>query len=317
MLKIGTRGSHLATTQAGHVRDALSRAGYDAELQVVTTAGDLSQAPVERIGIGVFTSALRDALFRGEVDVAVHSFKDLPTAYEPRAFLAVPVREDTREALIARDGLTLAELPQGARVGTSAPRRVAQLLALRPDLDIRPLRGNIERRMSHVESGELDAIVLANAGLVRGGFGDRATELLDPCAFMPAPAQGALAVECRVDDAATREAISTLIDASATAESLAERTVLAELEAGCTAPVAATATFVGGAGGAGAGGAGGGGAGGGAGAGVGASIILRAGVFALDGSRQLIEEARGDDPETVGREVAAALLARGAAELMN
>ena len=293
MFSIGTRGSHLATTQSGHVRDALEEVGHPAELQIVTTSGDLSQAPVERIGVGVFTSALRDALFTGEVDIAVHSFKDLPTAYEPRAHMVVPARADSREALIARDGLTLAALPRGARVGTSAPRRISQLKAIRPDLDIRPLRGNIERRMSYVENGELDAIILAYAGLVRGGYGDRPTEVFDPQVFMPAPAQGALAVECRTDDAAARAAIDKLADASATAESTAERSVLATLEAGCTAPVAATAVR------------------------NGDKVALRAGVFALDGSRQLVEEAEGTDPAELGRRVAEALLERGAAALMD
>ena len=293
MFKIGTRGSHLATTQTGHVRDALGEHGHAVELQIVTTPGDLSQAPVERIGVGVFTSALRDALFHSEVDIAVHSFKDLPTADEPRAHMIIPTREDSREALIARDGLTLSELPEGARVGTSAPRRVSQLKATRPDLDIRPLRGNIERRMSYVEDGELDAIILAYAGLVRGGYGDRATEVFAPEVFMPAPAQGALAVECRSDDAVAREAIDKLIDASATAESTAERAVLARLEAGCTAPVAASAVF------------------------DGAGVTLRAGVFALDGSRQLVEEAQGTDPAELGRKVAEALLERGAADLIE
>lgn len=293
MFSIGTRGSHLATTQSGHVRDALGEVGHPAELQIVTTSGDLSQAPVERIGVGVFTSALRDALFTGEVDIAVHSFKDLPTADEPRAHMVVPARADSREALIARDGLTLADLPQGARVGTSAPRRISQLKAIRPDLDIRPLRGNIERRMSYVENGELDAIILAYAGLVRGGYGDRPTEVFDPQVFMPAPAQGALAVECRTDDAAARVAIDKLADASATAESTAERSVLATLEAGCTAPVAATAVR------------------------NGDKVALRAGVFALDGSRQLVEEAEGTDPAELGRRVAEALLDRGAAALMD
>ena len=293
MFSIGTRGSHLATTQSGHVRDALEEVGHPAELQIVTTSGDLSQAPVERIGVGVFTSALRDALFTGEVDIAVHSFKDLPTAYEPRAHMVVPARADSREALIARDGLTLAALPRGARVGTSAPRRISQLKAIRPDLDIRPLRGNIERRMSYVENGELDAIILAYAGLVRGGYGDRPTEVFDPQVFMPAPAQGALAVECRTDDAAARAAIDKLADASATAESTAERSVLATLEAGCTAPVAATAVR------------------------NDDKVALRAGVFALDGSRQLVEEAEGTDPAELGRRVAEALLERGAAALMD
>lgn len=293
MFKIGTRGSHLATTQTGYVRDALDEHGHPAELQIVTTPGDLSQAPVERIGVGVFTSALRDALFNGEVDIAVHSFKDLPTADEPRAHMIIPTREDSREALIARDGLTLAELPEGARVGTSAPRRISQLKAVRPDLDIRPLRGNIERRMSYVEDGELDAIILAYAGLVRGGYGDRATEVFAPEVFMPAPAQGALAVECRADDAVVREAIDKLIDAAATAESTAERAVLARLEAGCTAPVAASAVF------------------------DGSGVTLRAGVFAFDGSRQLVEEAQGTDPAVLGRKVAEVLLERGAADLIE
>ena len=153
MLKIGTRGSHLATTQAGHVRDALIANGAEAELHIVTTAGDVNMSPVERIGVGVFTTALREALASGEVDVAVHSFKDLPTAPDTRLHLVTPEREDHRDALIARDGLTFEQLPQGAKVGTSAPRRVSQLRAMRPDLDIRPLRGNIETRMSYVQRG--------------------------------------------------------------------------------------------------------------------------------------------------------------------
>lgn len=293
MLRIGTRGSHLATTQAGHVRDALARAGHAAELTVVTTPGDLSQAPVERIGVGVFTSALREALFRGDVDIAVHSYKDLPTAAEPRAHVIVPPREDHRDALIARDELTLAQLPHGARVGTSAPRRISQLRALRPDLDIRPLRGNIETRMGYVEAGELDAIVLAYAGLSRGGYAHRATEVFAPKTVLPAPAQGALAVECRADDAQTCAAIDGLADTTASAQATAERQVLATLEAGCTAPVAAYAQI------------------------TDKAITLTGGVFALDGSAQIVETAVGDNPVEVGQQVAAALLGSGAAELMN
>ncbi len=293
MLRIGTRGSHLATTQAGHVRDALARAGHAAELTVVTTPGDLSQAPVERIGVGVFTSALREALFRGDVDIAVHSYKDLPTAAEPRAHVIVPPREDHRDALIARDELTLAQLPHGARVGTSAPRRVSQLRALRPDLDIRPLRGNIETRMGYVEAGELDAIVLAYAGLSRGGYAHRATEVFAPKTVLPAPAQGALAVECRADDAQTCAAIDGLADTTASAQATAERQVLATLEAGCTAPVAAYAQI------------------------TDKAITLTGGVFALDGSAQIVETAVGDNPVEVGQQVAAALLGSGAAALMN
>ena len=294
MLKIGTRGSHLATTQAGHVRDALIAGGTEAELHIVTTAGDLNMSPVERIGVGVFTTALRDALASGEVDVAVHSFKDLPTAGDARLHLVTPEREDNREALIARDGLTLTQLPQGAKVGTSAPRRVSQLRALRPDLDIRPLRGNIETRMSYVERGELDAIILAYAGLCRGGYAERATEVFDPATLMPAPAQGALAVECRADDAATRAALDALVSAEATACAAAERQVLATLEAGCTAPVAAYAEL-----------------------GEYGALTLHAGVFAVDGSAQLVETLTGTDAAALGREAAEKLLERGAADIME
>lgn len=300
MKRIGTRGSHLATTQSGHVRDALGELGHPAELCIVTTPGDLSTAPVERIGVGVFTSALRDALFDGDVDIAVHSFKDLPTAAEPRAHLIVPVREDNREALIARDGLTLDQLPEGARVGTSAPRRVSQLRGLRPDLDIRPLRGNIETRMGYVTSGELDAIVLAFAGLSRGGYAERATQIFEPNVLMPAPAQGALAVECRSGDAETRSAIDALSDPVSTLQARAERQVLATLEAGCTAPVAAFATY-------------------GGDTGSEDVLTLNAGVFALDGSKQIVETLTGpaDAAEELGKHVAAALLERGAANLMG
>ncbi|GAB3073828.1 hydroxymethylbilane synthase [Corynebacterium aquatimens] len=284
-LRIGTRGSVLATTQAGHVRDALIGGGNPAELTIVTTPGDINHSPVERIGVGVFTTAIREALFRGECDVAVHSHKDLPTAHEPRTHLIVPPREDNREALIARDGLTLAELPEGARVGTSAPRRIAQLRALRPDLEILPLRGNIDSRMGRVTSGELDAVVLAFAGMSRVGLGARATELFDADVFMPAPAQGALAVECRADDEQVREAIDALAVASDIACVQAERTVLAELEAGCTAPVAATATCD-----------------------ASGVITLRAGVFALDGSGRATASASGTDPQALGRDVARTLI---------
>ena len=163
MLKIGTRGSLLATTQAGHVRDALIAHGYPSQLEIVTTAGDVNMAPVERIGVGVFTQALREALADGVCDIAVHSFKDLPTTPDDRFQLIVPRREDPRDCLIARDGLKFAELPAGAVIGTGAPRRIAQLKALRPDIVTVPLRGNIDSRMAKVTNGELDAVVLAYA----------------------------------------------------------------------------------------------------------------------------------------------------------
>ncbi|MEJ5928076.1 hydroxymethylbilane synthase [Corynebacterium sp. H128] len=295
MLKIGTRGSRLATTQAGHMRDALIAAGYPAELTIITTPGDVNMSPVERIGVGVFTQALRDAMVAGECDIAVHSFKDLPTAPDERFHLVVPKRSYPFDALISRDRLTLKELPEGARVGTSAPRRVSQLRAQRPDLDIRPLRGNIDTRMGKVTSGELDAVILAAAGLARIDVLDRATEVLDVNVLMPAPAQGALAVECRAEDAEIVAALNTLADPQATAEATAERAVLRTLEAGCTAPVAAYAS---------------------AGS---DSLLLVAGVFSLDGTKVLREQICGPvaEAEELGQTLAQRLLELGAAEIMQ
>ncbi|PPJ09524.1 hydroxymethylbilane synthase [Nocardia cyriacigeorgica] len=244
-LRIGTRGSLLALTQAGTVRDALIAAGRPAELIVVKTPGDLSSDPVEKIGVGVFTSALRDELAAGNVDIAVHSYKDLPTAPDERfTIAAIPQREDPRDALVARDGLVLGELPVGSVVGTSAPRRGAQLRALGLGLEIVPLRGNLDSRLRKVSEGELDAIVVARAGLSRIGRLDAVTEALEPVQMLPAPAQGALAVECRSDDAELIELLTTLDDAATRAAVIAERELLAELEAGCTAPVGAIAEVV-------------------------------------------------------------------------
>ncbi|WP_090046344.1 hydroxymethylbilane synthase [Lentzea fradiae] len=245
-LRMGTRGSALALAQTGTVADALRAAGAEVEIVVVKTPGDLSDAPIAQIGIGVFTSALRDALARGEIDVAVHSYKDLPTAQDPRLVLAaVPQREDPRDALVARDGLTLGELLPGSKVGTGSPRRAAQLEALGLGLDIVPLRGNVDSRIGRVRSGELDAVVLARAGISRLGRADEITETLEPIQMLPAPAQGALAVECRVGDVDTEHLIqSTLDDSASRAAVTAERAMLAALEAGCSAPVGALADVV-------------------------------------------------------------------------
>ncbi|MFD4457156.1 hydroxymethylbilane synthase [Nocardia sp. NPDC058480] len=243
--RIGTRGSLLALTQAGTIRDALIAAGQPAELVVIKTPGDLSSDPVQKIGVGVFTSALRDELAAGGIDIAVHSYKDLPTAQDPRfTIAAIPPREDPRDALVARDGMVLGELPAGARVGTSAPRRAAQLRALGLGLDILPLRGNIDSRLRKVSEGELDAIVIARAGLCRIGRTDEITESLEPVQMLPAPSQGALAVECRSDDPQLIEILAGLDDAATRAAVLAERSLLGELEAGCTAPIGALAEIV-------------------------------------------------------------------------
>lgn len=245
VIRIGTRGSLLATTQAGTIRDALIAAGHPAELVVISTAGDVSSGPIADIGVGVFTTALREALVDGRVDVAVHSHKDLPTAVDPRVVLAAnPRREDARDALVARDGLVLGELPGAAVVGTSSPRRAAQLRALGLGLEIRPLRGNLDSRLNRVSSGELDAIVVARAGLARLGRLDAVTETLEPVQMLPAPAQGALAVECRAGDTVLVDMLAELDDADTRLAVIAERTLLAELEAGCSAPVGAIAEVV-------------------------------------------------------------------------
>jgi hydroxymethylbilane synthase len=245
LIRIGTRGSLLATTQAGVIRDALIAQGHAAELVIISTDGDRSSAPIAEIGVGVFTAALREAIAAGEVDVAVHSYKDLPTAQDPRFVIAaIPPRADARDALVARDGLVLGELPAGSVIGTSSPRRAAQLRALGLGLEIRPLRGNLDTRLNRVSSGDLDAIVVARAGLARIGRLDAVTETLEPVQMLPAAAQGALAVECRAGDTDLVKTLATLDDADTRVAVTAERTLLAQLEAGCSAPVGAIAEVV-------------------------------------------------------------------------
>jgi hydroxymethylbilane synthase len=245
VIRIGTRGSLLATTQAGVIRSALVARGHRAELVIITTAGDQSSDPVAEIGVGVFTTALREAIDDGRVDMAVHSYKDLPTAEDARFNIAaVPPREDPRDALVARDGLVLGELPVGSVIGTSSPRRVAQLRALGLGLEIRPLRGNLDTRLNRVSNGDLDGIVVARAGLARLGRLGVVTETLEPVQMLPAPAQGALAVECRASDTGLAALLAELDDADTRAAVTAERALLAELEAGCSAPVGAIAEVV-------------------------------------------------------------------------
>ena len=300
-LRLGTRASQLAHTQSQTVADAITAAsGVPVELVHISTEGDRSAAAIAQLGgTGVFVTAIRQALLEGTVDVAVHSYKDLPTAPAPGlALAAVPPREDPRDALVARDGLTLGELPAGARVGTGAPRRVAQLRALGLGLEVVPIRGNVDTRMARVVPGDLDAVVLARAGLARLGRLDAVTETLDPLQVLPAPAQGALAVECRADDDRTRELLAALDDAATRACVLAERTTLAALEAGCSAPVAAYAELAEGE--------------------DGPELYLRASVTAIDGSDGVRDSVSGPvgDAERLGRALAAELLDRGAAELM-
>ncbi|MBV9089692.1 MAG: hydroxymethylbilane synthase [Mycobacteriaceae bacterium] len=244
-IRIGTRGSLLAKTQAGAIKDALTARGHAAELVIISTEGDRSTEPIATLGVGVFTAALREAIDDSRVDMAVHSYKDLPTAEDPRFVIAaVPRREDPRDALVARDGLTLGELPAGSVIGTSSPRRVAQLRALGLGLEIRPLRGNLDTRLNRVSSGHFDGIVVARAGLARIGRLHAVTETLEPVQMLPAPAQGALAVECRSGDTTLATLLAQLDDADTRAAVTAERVLLAELEAGCSAPVGAIAEVV-------------------------------------------------------------------------
>ena len=247
-LRLGTRRSALATAQSQLVAAALSvAAGRSVELVFVTTSGDTSGESLRQIGgTGVFVSALRDAVISGEVDLAVHSLKDLPTA--PAAGLtlaAVPVREDPRDALVARDGLTVQTLPAGARVGTGSPRRAAQLAAVRPDLEVVDIRGNVDTRLGFVADGVLDAVVLAHAGLRRLGRAHSVTEVIEPEVMLPAPGQGALAVETATSggsvDSALMTALRSIDDPATRAAVTAERAVLSALEAGCSAPVGALA----------------------------------------------------------------------------
>lgn len=302
MIRMGTRGSALARAQSQQLADQLTaRTGVRVELVAISTFGDKSAAPLTEIGgVGVFVAAVREAVVAGEVDFAVHSLKDLPTTPDPRLNLAaIPRREDPRDALVARDGLTLGELPVGARIGTGAPRRVAQLNALGLGIETVAIRGNVDTRLARVAPGDLDAVVLARAGLARMGLTDRITETLDPLQMLPAPGQGALACECRADDTATAALLAVLDDADTRAAVTAERALLNALEAGCTAPVGALAEVVTGD--------------------DGDELWIRAVVGDLSGRPQLRTSATGLPAQAVqlGQQVAAELLAEGADRLVG
>ncbi|MEU4676413.1 hydroxymethylbilane synthase [Micromonospora sp. NPDC023737] len=302
-LRLGTRGSALAMAQSGHVAEALTAAtGRPVELVEVVTAGDRSKAPVRRLGVGVFVSALRDALAARTIDLAVHSYKDLPTATAPGLHIAaVPLREDPRDALVARNGRTLAELPPGATVGTGSLRRMAQLHALGMQLEVTPMRGNVDTRLGRVlgPDADLDAVVLARAGLSRLGRAGEITETLDPMLMLPAPAQGALAVECRADDPDLIELLAVLDHAPSRAAVTAERALLATLEAGCSAPVAAYAELAEGD--------------------AGEEIYLRGAVISPDGTREIRLSRTGTpaDAAEIGKALAAELLDLGADTILG
>jgi hydroxymethylbilane synthase len=302
-IRVGTRASLLARTQSETVAAALREALQREVLLVeVTTEGDVSAAPLASMGgAGVFASALREALLRGDVDIAVHSLKDLPTGpCEGVALAAVPLREDPRDVVVARDGLTLGELPVGSRVGTGSPRRAAQLGALGLGLEIVDIRGNVDTRIKKVTSGELDAVVLARAGLARIGRLDEVTEVLDPLQMLPAPGQGALAVECRSDDEFLVDQVRLALDDDRTRSAVtAERTVLNVLEAGCSAPVGALAEVAEGD--------------------DGDELWVRAVALSYDGVVAVRRSATGtpDDAVGVGQRLAAEMLDEGADTLIS
>jgi hydroxymethylbilane synthase len=299
-IRIGTRGSQLARWQSGWVADQLRERhpGLTVELVEIKTQGDRDRnSPLAAIGgAGLFTKEIQRALVNGLVEVAVHSLKDLPTAGPESLTLgAVPPREDVADALIAPRAKTLEALPDGATVGTGSLRRKAQLLHARPGLIVVGVRGNVETRLNKALSGELDAVVLAEAGLNRLGLDSHVTQRLGPPGFLPAVGQGALGIECRRDDATTRAILAALDDTATHRAVVAERRLLAELEGGCMIPLAAYARDVDG------------------------LLALDAFVLDPDGKERLVASATGpvDDPDGLGRRVAEALRGQGADRILR
>jgi hydroxymethylbilane synthase len=291
----------MAIAQSRQVAGMITeRTGRPVEIVGVTTMGDVSRAQLTQIGgTGVFVSALREALLGGEVDLAVHSLKDLPTGPAAGiALAAVPPRDDPRDALVARDGAKLADLPPGARIGTGSPRRAAQLLGLRAGLRCVPIRGNAGTRLGKVSEGELDAVVLAYAGLARIGQVGAVTQVFEPDEMLPAPGQGALAVECREGDAELVALLQAVTDEASLAAVTAERSLLEALEAGCSAPIGAYAAVT---------------------PGQQGQLRMRAAVMSPDGSRVL--RTHGGAPAAaawqLGRDLAAELLRSGASDLIS
>lgn len=301
-IRVGTRASDLARAQSAGVAEEITRVtGRETELVLVHTEGDRSREPLATMGgTGVFTSALREALLEDRIDVAVHSLKDLPTGAATGIELAaVPLRADPRDVVVARDGLTLGELPVGSRVGTGSPRRAAQLDALGLGIEVRGIRGNVDTRIAKVTSGQYDAVVLARAGLLRLGRAEEATEVLDPLQMLPAPGQGALAVECRVGSELSGTCRDGLQDPHSRACVDAERALLAALEAGCSAPVGALAEVAEGE--------------------HGLELWLRAVALSHDGAVSLRRSASApiDDADGLGTRLADEMLGEGATDLIH
>jgi hydroxymethylbilane synthase len=298
-LRLGTRGSPLALWQANHVAARLRPvvAPRRVELVLIETHGDRDQvsALATMGGFGVFTKAIQVAVLQGRADVAVHSLKDLPTIPSDSLELAaVPPRGPTGDAFVSRRHRRFDELPEGAVVGTSSLRRRAQVLNRRPDLKLIDLRGNVETRLRKLDEQNLDAIILAEAGLVRLDLADRITESLDPSWMLPAVGQGAIGLECRADDEDTKHFVEALRDADTFARVTAERAMLYALGGGCLVPIGTTSKIADG------------------------LLTIRGAVLSPDGKRRIVatHEGPASTPLAVGQELAAMLLAEGAAELL-
>jgi hydroxymethylbilane synthase len=289
-LRIGSRGSQLALWQANHISALLRERGHDIEIQIVKTTGDkITDVALAKVGTkGMFTKEIEEALAAGHVDLAVHSLKDLPTEVPPGfEIAAITQRENPRDVLISRKHASIDELPQGARVGTSSLRRQAQLKARRPDLAIHPLRGNVDTRLRKLEAGDYDAIILAAAGVNRLGLTALVRQVISADIMCPAAGQGALGIEIRKGDDATRRHLSFLDDNSARQTTIAERALLNKLGGGCQVPIGAFAELRDG------------------------HIHLEGVVAHPDGTLVLRESRDGDDPERLGNQVGEKLLSRG------
>ena len=295
-LRIGSRGSQLALWQANHISALLREQGHEVELQIIKTTGDkILDVALAKVGTkGMFTKEIEEALAAGEVDLAVHSLKDLPTELAPGfEIAAITTRQDTNDAFLSLKYNSISELPHGAKVGTSSLRRQAQLKAMRPDLDVHPLRGNVDTRMRKLEEGQYDAIILAAAGLNRLGKTQLVKQVIPTDVMCPAAGQGALGIEIRQGDTRMRDILHFLDDANARATTVAERALLNELGGGCQVPIGASATVRDG------------------------KVHLDGIVAMPDGTRIIREHAVGPDPAKLGAQVGRSLLKRGGQEILD
>jgi hydroxymethylbilane synthase len=295
-LRIGSRGSQLALWQANHIAALLRGRGHEVEIEIIKTTGDkITDVPLAKVGTkGMFTKEIEEALAAGRVDLAVHSLKDLPTEITSGfEIAAVPKRDDPRDVFCSRKYASIEALPKAARVGTSSLRRQAQLKALRADLDLHPLRGNVDTRLAKLEGGEYDAVILAAAGLNRLGKTESIKQFISADVMCPAAGQGALAVEVRARDTATLQLLTFLDDSDARATTICERALLGRLGGGCQVPIGAMAEMRSG------------------------RLHLRAVVANPDGSLVLRESGDGEDPVQLGESVGDALLRRGGKAILE